>query len=59
MKKKNIKKLIPPIAALLYITSKQFFGLEISEGEIETVLTVALTILVATGIIQNNDKKQE
>lgn len=46
--------LIPALVLLL-----QNFGVEISEGELNQVINFILAILVAAGIISNNDKKDD
>ena len=55
MKKKNFKKLIPPLAALGAIIAQEFFNVQIAEDQFVAVLNVALIILVAIGIVSNPD----
>ena len=58
MKKKNLKKMAIPFAALAGLLVKEFAGVEIQKEIIEQVVVGIIVILAAFGIISNNDKEE-
>jgi len=55
--RKDIKKLIVPVAALLAVICQEFFGLDIASDQWETVLNVGIMIALAVGVMMNPDKR--
>lgn len=43
------KKLIAPIAVVAVIGLKQFFNVEITEGQVEEILTFTITVTITVG----------
>ncbi|MFZ4454353.1 hypothetical protein [Salibacterium aidingense] len=61
MKRKNLKKLAAPVAAIVGMAAAAFFGLDETavNDAVEGLIYAVLTVLGVFGVIANNDEDNE
>lgn len=51
------KALVAPIAALVVILAKEWFGIELEPGAVETTINTLLIIIAGLGVFMNPKNK--